>query len=313
MKFKKIVDCWVLIFLGLRVQVQPVSAAPVTFTIDPTRSSIALSGSLSITALGETYPFTQQGAGSLTTSYTGSIMADLTPPYIEFPGGSVILANTNGTWKPAIGGGSGSAPADYGAEVIQSEIITAYFADRNLRYDVTSQQAILTNGDFNTDVLTFTDLTNTSPAPSTDYSLAFPLEPSHNTNGTLSPSGSTTNSPDIAYLTNSGGQLALFVPVNITNVTMKSAYTLTQIRKGTVVATAPASAWPLSLSVGLQNAQVTLTWPSFPGPTFTVQTTPALGTPWTTATGVTTVQANTTTWTSAATNTLQYYRLQAAF
>jgi len=312
MKFKKLIDCGVLIFIGLHVQVQPVDAGTVTFTIDPTRSSIALSGSISNASLG-TLPLKQQGAGSLTTTYTGSIMADLTPPYIDFPGGSLILANTNGTWKPAVGGGSGSAPADYGAEIIESEVITAYFADRNLRYDVTSAPAALTNGDFNSGLLVFSDLTNMTPAPGTDYSITIPLEPAHDTNGTLSPSGSTSNAPNSAYLTNTGGQLTLVVPINITNDSMKSAYDIELIRTGTVVATAPASAWPLTLSASVQGGQVTLTWPSFPGPTFTVQTTPTLGTNWTNATGVATVQANTTTWTGPATNTMQFYRINAAF
>jgi hypothetical protein len=41
--------------------------------------------------------------------------------------------------------------------------------------------------------------------------------------------------------------------------------------------------------------------------------TQTLGTNWITATGVTTVQANTSTWTGAAANTAQFYRIQAAF
>ena len=312
MKFNNFIDCGVLIFIGFQALVQSVAAGTVTFTIDPTRSSITLSGSLGAAQLG-TYPLTAQGSGSLTTTYAGSILADLTPPNIQFPGGSLIMANTNGTWQPAVGGGTGSAPADYGAEVKQTDIITAYFAERNLQFDVTSSMINLTNGDFPAELLVIHYVTNNTPAPARDYNITIPLEPSHDTNGSESLTGSTTNNPDTAYLTNSDCNLALFVPINITHVSMKSGYTNMTNLKGTVVATAPASAWPLSLSVGLQAGQVSLTWASFPGPTFTVQTTADLGIPWSTATGVATVQTNTTTWTGAATNAVQYYRLQAAF
>jgi hypothetical protein len=158
-----------------------------------------------------------------------------------------------------------------------------------------------------------TFLTNTPPAPSTDYVLTVPLDPSENTNGTLMLTGTSTNGPNTAFLTNSGGKLALFMPVSITNVITNSSEVITVILTGTVVATAPAGAWPLPLSVVLQNGKVILTWPSFPGPTFKVQTTQALGIPWTTASGVTTVQANSTTWTGMATNTAHFYRLQVSF
>jgi len=312
MKMKTIMGCASIILVELIVRVQPMAGASVTFTIDPTRSSITHSGSLSASALG-TYNFAAQGTGSQTTSYAGTILADLTPPNIQFPGGSLILANTNGTWKPATNGGSGSAPADYAAEVIAAEIITSYFADRNLEFDVSSPQATLTNGGFNCDLMTITYLTNSVPAPGTDYNITIPLEPSHDTNGTFALTGSATNDPNTAYLTNTEGKLTFFFPVSFTNVLTKSGYTVTNILKGTVVATAPASAWPLPLSVGLQDGQVSLTWPSFPGPTFTVQSTGVLGSSWNTASGVTTVHANTSTWTGSATNTAQFYRLHATF
>jgi len=312
MKIEKSVDWGAIILMALQVQLQIVAAGPVTFTIDPTRSSITLSGNLQNSTLG-TLAISAQSAGSLTTSYTGSILADLTPPYIQFPGGSTITANTNGTWKPAIGGGSGSAPADYGGQIMDGFLLTAYFAGRNFLLDVSSPPTTLTNGGFDSGLLAVTFLTNTIPAPSTDYSLTVPLEPSEDTNGTLALTGTSTDGPSTAYLTNSGGKLAIFLPVSITNVITISSGVVTVILKGTVLATAPASAWPFPLSVILQNGQVSLTWPSFPGPSLTVQTTPALGTPWTNATGATTVQANTTTWTSTATNTAQFYRLQASF
>src|ERR1700748_2666472 len=79
------------------------------FTIDPTQSSLTLSGS------AVTFTFTQQAAGSLTTVYNGTIQVTQTPGTIQFTGQSLITAQTNGSWKPLAGGGNGSAPADYGA------------------------------------------------------------------------------------------------------------------------------------------------------------------------------------------------------
>jgi len=311
MKCKNIIDFSALVLMGWQVQVRTVAAGPVAFTIDPARSLISLSGNLQ-GGFG-TLPFSAQGAGSLTTSYTGSVLADLTPPSIDFPGGSMLQANTNGTWQPAVGGGTGSAPADYGGQIKENFVITAYFAGRNFLLDVASPPTTLTNGGLNSGLLAVTFLTNNPPVPGTDFNVAIPFDSSEDTNGTSPLTGTSTNGPNTAYLTNSGGKLAVFMPVSITNVMTNGSDVITVILTGTVVATAPASAWPLSLSVGLQNGQVSLRWPSFPGPVFTVQTTPALGIPWTTAAGITTVQANTTTWTGTATNTAQFYRLQARF
>lgn len=320
MKLKKFIDSALFVLIGFHLQVLPVKAGVVTFTIDPTRSSIALSGSVASSLQGSAlgpYAYAEQGPGSLVTSYSGTIVAILTPTNIRLPGGGLASAMTNGTWMPAIGGGTtetpGSDPADYGVQVKKTDIVTAYYACRNYKLDITSPQTILTNGSFNAGLLIYSFVTNPPPAPSADYNITIPLSASHDTNGTSDMSDSLTNEPGAAYLTNGGGQLELFLPISITAVKKKSNYTNTFILTGTVVATAPATAWPLPLTASLQNGQVSLTWPSFPGPTFTVQTTQTLGTPWTNAPGVTTVQANTTTWTGAATNTAQFYRVQATF
>jgi hypothetical protein len=291
----------------------------VEFTLDTNRSSLAISGSLAIssgTGAG-TYSFTQQGSGSLTTHYGGDIYAHLTSTNVAFPGGSLIQAQTNGTWEPAVGGGAagspGSAVADYGIEASDSIIFTAYFAARNIQVDLASPVVSLANGSFNAGALAFTYLTNSTGTPNIDYNVSVPLDSSDDSEGNALLTGSATNGQSTAYLTNSAGMLTLVIPVNFTNVWLVSGDTVTDVLKGTLFATTSPTNWPLPLSVSTQTGQMSLTWPSFPGPTYTVQTTTNLDSPWVTASGSTTVEANTTTWTCDPTNQAQFYRLKASY
>ena len=109
-------------------------------------------------------------------------------------------------------------------------------------------------------------LTNAAPAPSVDYLVTSLLFPGLNTNGTALLTTSGTDSPSTAYLTNGAGKLTLVLPVNTTNSTTLGGDPTTVILQGQVVATAPATAWPLQVSMELQAGQVTLTWPSLPRP-----------------------------------------------
>ena len=111
------------------------SAAPIAFTIDPARTAVTLSGNVTIPGIGS-FAFQSQATGSLSTTCTGTILADISPPYISFPGGSLITAVTNGVWQPAPGGASGSAPADFGGK-ITPPLTTGYFAARNIQLDLT--------------------------------------------------------------------------------------------------------------------------------------------------------------------------------
>src|SRR5207302_7532329 len=75
-----------------------------------------------------------QGAGSLTSSYTGSVRADwdLDAGTINInPAGTVLSAGITGNWQPLAGGGSGSAPANYGGKLTVL-FITANAALRDL-------------------------------------------------------------------------------------------------------------------------------------------------------------------------------------
>src|SRR5206468_398849 len=103
----------------------------VTFTLNPTLSSLTLSGTAASIAL------TEQAAGSLTAAYSGAIVADVTGDFITFNGGSTITAQTSGDWQP------GGTPADYGASV---QGTAATLALRDLALDVTSSSPVALSG-----------------------------------------------------------------------------------------------------------------------------------------------------------------------
>ena len=98
--------------------------------------------------------FAPQGAGSLITAYGGTIQLTQTAGTIQFTGGSLIAAQTNGSWQPLAGGGAGSAPADYGG-VASSGFVTANVALRSILLDVTSPPITVTSGQFDPSSLTF--------------------------------------------------------------------------------------------------------------------------------------------------------------
>src|SRR5262245_37020967 len=93
------------------------SATPVSFVIDPTVSSVRLSGTVNY--LGS-HTIEQQGAGSLTTTYQGTVAANYDPAdgangSLQFvTAGTNVTANNSGNWQPRSGGASGSEAANYG-------------------------------------------------------------------------------------------------------------------------------------------------------------------------------------------------------
>jgi hypothetical protein len=144
--------------------ITPASAELRTFVIDPTQSSLQLQGS----ALG--IAVEEQADGSLTTTYAGTILADVTETTVAFVGGSEITANNSGSWQPAAGGAPGNAPANYGAQAtVLGQPATA--ALRNLEFDVTGEATALLGGTFAADGLTFAIPPTSSAAA--DYSAGF--------------------------------------------------------------------------------------------------------------------------------------------
>ena len=106
----------------------------VTYTIDPSKSSLTVTGSLTGNVA------TQQTSGSLTTSYSGTIAADRTPGKILFPGGSVLDASLQSSnQQPRNDGTPGSQPADYGRTAPGPFGTTTFEALRGFQLDLFDQ------------------------------------------------------------------------------------------------------------------------------------------------------------------------------
>ena len=113
------------------VGVTPARATTVTYNIDQAQSSLLISGDLT----GN--PASQQTSNSLSTSYTGTIVADLQPGKIAFPGGSAIDAALQPVnQQPRADATPGSAPADYGRTAPGPFSSTALEALRNFVLDI---------------------------------------------------------------------------------------------------------------------------------------------------------------------------------
>jgi hypothetical protein len=92
----------------------------VTYTIDPLESSLTLLGNFGGNAAS------QQTAGSLTTSYSGTIVADRGPGTINFDGGSSVDAAPQPVnQEPRSDGTPGAEQADYG----RSGTVSSFFGD----------------------------------------------------------------------------------------------------------------------------------------------------------------------------------------
>src|SRR5688572_16328769 len=108
----EIFSCGAVLSVGLCLVWTPIRAELVEFMIDRSQSALTISGSFSGFAIEP------QATGSLMARYAGTIQAEVGGSNIQFLGGSIIAALTNGNWEPAAGGVSGTAPANYGGEVV---------------------------------------------------------------------------------------------------------------------------------------------------------------------------------------------------
>ena len=118
--------------------------AGTAFTIDPTRSSIAivgqLNGQIPVTATA------QDAAGkSLVTTYHGMVFANAAGGAITFDAGSAITADINGNWKPGSNPGltnpgnvDVSEPSDYGAQFEFFGTPFEFAAARAIAFDTSS-------------------------------------------------------------------------------------------------------------------------------------------------------------------------------
>lgn len=140
----------------------PVARAELaTFTVDPARSSVTLSGSASGA------PLQPQGAGSLTAAYRGSIVLEMDATTVRFTGGSRFDPEELHSWEPGPAGVTGTAPASYGGKAqIGSGFfsVSAVAATRRLSFDLLSGTLAMTGGAFNADGLLFQFVETNNPA-----------------------------------------------------------------------------------------------------------------------------------------------------
>ncbi len=267
------------------------------FTIDTNQSSVTISGSI----LG--YTFIEQGPGSLTTSYGGTLQATLAAGTIQFTGQSLIQARTNGSWQPKADASAGSEPANYGT-LANAGIATARAALRNIQFDASSPMINVANGQFDARSLTFSFPTNATSA------LAYNVTGLISMSGVKPLSGYATNKvTSQATLAVSGNQQTLTIPVDATFLfTLASQNDTTVNLKGQLVATRGATA-PLAIqSIKVQAQAVTLQWQSTPSQQFQVQSSTNLSAWQTNAVNVTS-DTGTYTWSGAATAVKQFFRI----
>ncbi len=195
------------------------------FTVDSSQSQLTLSGKVT------GYTFTAQAPGSLLAAYQGNINVTVSNSTIQFTGSSTITAMNSGVWKPAAGGATGSAPADYGAQVTIPLSGTEYGAERNLVLDLTSPLLTLAQTNFDSSQLIVSLVTNSRPV--IDYRTLLQ-------GGSIPLSGNATNSLATgSSLSTNGDRLRLVIQINATFPgTNNSATTLA----GEIVATNSLSA-----------------------------------------------------------------------
>jgi hypothetical protein len=279
------------LFLPGRVQ-----AAPEVFTIDSSQSQITLSGAVA------GYPMSVQGAGSLTTTYSGSINANISGSTIQFTGSSAIIAKINGVWQPGVGGTPGSAAAaDYGAQVSVGGFFTGYGAARNIVLDMTSPLLTVTGTNFDSSALVFSFATGSSS--SFDYDAVF-------TSGSLALAGNSTNTiANAASLTTAGAAQKLVIHLNpLFTFTLLSDGDTPLTLTGQIVATNSFVAPFMISSIVLTNQSVVL---KVQNATLQSQLQSSTNlTSWSPASATVSSNAGTTTFTAPMSGSKNFFRVQ---
>lgn len=231
----------------------------VTFTIDPNQSPLSVSGSLSGVTGNE------QGPGSLSTQFSGTIQVDLQTSSIQFTGNSAITLQENGTWQPAPGGTPGSAPASL-AGVAQNFLATAHGALRNVLVDLTSDPLNLNNETFNAQSVLFSIPPDATSAA--DYRVTGLL----NASGSQLLAGQGTNGVvNTATLTTQDTQLILTLPIDFSGTTtVVSPNDLNYSAQGQILATATTTK-PLEVAdFVVSPGQLQFNMPTEPGKSYSI-------------------------------------------
>src|ERR1043166_2807517 len=173
-----------------------------SFTVDSSQSYISLSGEV----LGLTLQ--EQGSGSLTTHFQGTVVAAIGTDSIQFPGQSQVVAMDSGSWQPRADASDGSEPANYGAEA-SGFFSTGVAALRGFEMDITSGAVAFVNGQFDPQSLTF------SGPDGASSSLAYRVDGALQSSGVLSLAGrSLTGQSTLATVTTTGNLQVLTIPVH---------------------------------------------------------------------------------------------------
>jgi hypothetical protein len=221
----------VYLLIAILIITIPLAAKATTFTIDPNQSTLVLSGSLSGSAIQ------QQGAGSLSTAYSGSIDAFFNATQIMFNNANVD-ALVSGTWQPGLSGTTGSAAADYGAKATVV-IFTGVGAVRDFTFNISSGLLPRTGSAFDASQLTLS-----TTAGSFDYNV-----PSVKSGSQTLTGQSALDQLTAGMITQSGNVETLTIPISYTQTfTLLSANDSTLTVTGNLVAIA---AVPESSSVSL--------------------------------------------------------------
>ncbi len=271
---------------------------PVVFTLDTNQSSITLSGSILGFALKE------QGPGSLTTKFGGTLRADVNGQTIMFTGQSLIEALDNGNWQPKPDGSTGTEPANFGGQA-SSFLGSAKAALRQIQLDAISGPLTINQGNFDSSSLVFLFPTN---APSSAaYTVASLLG---SKSGSIPLVGYATNKvSSVATFTAVPGVETLTIPVDSEfQFSLTTANDTTIRLTGQFVATHVVTAPLLIESIMVQNQVVTFQWESTPGQQFQIQSSSDLNA-WQTNTANVTSTNSTYSWSGPATQSLRFYRL----
>jgi hypothetical protein len=250
-----------LLATGFLVALSTSRAELKQFSIDPWQSSLTVSGTFA------GFPIEPQSPGSLTTRYSGMIEADVTTSSILFWGGSLIAARTDGTWQPGPGGVAGSAPGDYGGQVVNL-LVSGLAALRKVVFDVASDELQVTGGRFDSLGLRFSFVPGSGSV--IDYTYTSLL--GGGGSGSPALTGiSTNNAATNATPLLQGDEAELFIPVDISgSLTVASPNDVQYRFRGQLVARASAPT-PLQInSFQVNPGQLRFLIATVPGQTYSI-------------------------------------------
>lgn len=219
-------------------------AAP--FVLDSAQSSVTLSGSVAGS------PLREQGDGSLTTTFAGSLEIDLTESTVQILSGT-LEAQNNGSWSPDIEGEPGSAPANFGGEATGPFGILIEGAVRDLVLSLESPAIAITAGSFPAEELLF------GIAPDSISALDYSAGLFGNDRAFLF-GVSTNNAATTGTITTSGDIQTLTINVDTTFYLTLTSQDDTVLRLvGEIVATAQPAPEPTFSNIEIDGQTIRLT------------------------------------------------------